>query len=196
MKTPRINDKMVWYNPTTEEYKHSMNNEWMLNKIDISISEIAIARIKELSTADECIIEFGVVKNGCTGYSYTLEYVTSPVDNSFLELDFDGVCVIINPVDISILSGTEIDYVTEGLSSRFVYNNHNVVDKCGCGNSFSLVESSVEYDDSDDGIIDAYGNNCWFNKAGKLHRENNLPAVITKSGSKYWYKNGKFIRDE
>jgi len=45
-------------------------------------------------------------------------------------------------------------------------------------------------------IIDENGTKRWFNKAGKLHRENDMPAVMFTSGTKLWYKNGKFIRRE
>jgi len=44
-------------------------------------------------------------------------------------------------------------------------------------------------------IIDEEGNQQWFNKAGELHRENDLPAVIWKSGFKEWYINGKRHRE-
>jgi len=45
-------------------------------------------------------------------------------------------------------------------------------------------------------IIDKYGNQRWFNKAGELHRENDMPAGIYTDGTKSWWINGKFIRDE
>jgi len=44
-------------------------------------------------------------------------------------------------------------------------------------------------------IIDKYGNQRWRNKDGQLHRDNDMPAVITKSGGKYWYINGEQHRD-
>jgi len=44
-------------------------------------------------------------------------------------------------------------------------------------------------------IIDAFGIQRWFNKAGELHRENDLPAIIFENGSKFWYKNGERHRE-
>jgi len=44
-------------------------------------------------------------------------------------------------------------------------------------------------------IIYKYGTQCWYNKAGELHRENDLPAIIHSCGTKSWYKNGKRHRD-
>jgi len=45
-------------------------------------------------------------------------------------------------------------------------------------------------------IIDEFGNQRWVNKDGQFHRENDLPALIYKDGSKSWFKNGEFIRHE
>jgi len=53
-----------------------------------------------------------------------------------------------------------------------------------------------EYDDSDDGILDDNGNRYWFDKDGKRHRDNDLPAIIWKDGSKFWFKHGQYIRVE
>jgi len=42
--------------------------------------------------------------------------------------------------------------------------------------------------------FDEYGNEIW-NKDGKHHRDNDLPAVIYHNGSKVWYRNGLVHRD-
>ena len=34
-----------------------------------------------------------------------------------------------------------------------------------------------------------------WSKNGKLHRDNDQPAIITYDGSRHWYKNGKYHRD-
>ena len=39
------------------------------------------------------------------------------------------------------------------------------------------------------------GTMIWRNEDGQFHRENDLPAVIYDSGSKFWYKNGQYHRD-
>jgi hypothetical protein len=35
---------------------------------------------------------------------------------------------------------------------------------------------------------------CWY-KNGKIHRDNDLPAIISQNGYKGWYKNGQLHRD-
>lgn len=42
---------------------------------------------------------------------------------------------------------------------------------------------------------DYYGNIEWRKKNGKLHRDNDLPAVEKKDGTKKWFKNGLLHRD-
>jgi len=44
-------------------------------------------------------------------------------------------------------------------------------------------------------VIDEDGDQRWFNKAGHLHRENDLPAIVRADGSKAWAKNDKLHRD-
>jgi len=45
-------------------------------------------------------------------------------------------------------------------------------------------------------IIDKNGTQYWYNKAGQLHRANGMPAVIWEDGSKQWWVNNEFIRNE
>jgi len=42
---------------------------------------------------------------------------------------------------------------------------------------------------------DSFGHKYWYNEAGKFHRENDLPAVISNNGTKFWYQNGDYYRD-
>jgi hypothetical protein len=44
-------------------------------------------------------------------------------------------------------------------------------------------------------VIDIIGTQYWFNNELILHRENDLPAIITPNGTKFWYINGKRHRD-
>jgi len=43
--------------------------------------------------------------------------------------------------------------------------------------------------------IDSYGHKTWKNKEGKIHRDNDLPAIILADGNQHWYKEGKCHRD-
>ena len=49
-----------------------------------------------------------------------------------------GVNIIIDPKSLVYLNGIELDYVKEGLNEGFQYNNPNVKESCGCGESFHV----------------------------------------------------------
>ncbi|HBS33539.1 MAG TPA: Fe-S cluster assembly scaffold SufA, partial [Parvularcula sp.] len=80
---------------------------------------------------------------GCAGMEYQMDYATSaaPLDEVVEE---NGVKVLIDPKAILFLLGTEIDYVTEKLSSRFVFKNPNQTDACGCGESVTIAPASLD----------------------------------------------------
>jgi hypothetical protein len=42
--------------------------------------------------------------------------------------------------------------------------------------------------------IDFYTTKRWYNVKGKLHRDNDLPAIVYADGTKWWFVNGKMHR--
>ncbi|MEY2706320.1 MAG: iron-sulfur cluster assembly protein IscA [Pseudomonadota bacterium] len=82
-------------------------------------------------------LRLGVRTTGCSGLAYQLEYVdeVSPEDTMFESL---GVKVYVDPKSLAYLDGTELDYVREGLNEGFKFQNPNVKDECGCGESFRV----------------------------------------------------------
>ena len=46
--------------------------------------------------------------------------------------------VVVDESSIQYLDGTEVDFREDGLSSNFSFNNPNVEDECGCGESFTV----------------------------------------------------------
>jgi len=49
-----------------------------------------------------------------------------------------GVTVVVDPKSLPYLEGTELDFAREGLNEGFKFNNPNVKDECGCGESFNV----------------------------------------------------------
>ncbi len=82
-------------------------------------------------------LRLGVRTSGCSGMAYTLEFVdeSQPEDLSF---ESNGVTVLIDPKSLSFLDGTELDFAREGLNEGFKFNNPNVKNSCGCGESFGV----------------------------------------------------------
>ena len=84
-------------------------------------------------------LRLGVRTTGCSGMAYVLEFVDE-IDDADTVYEDHGVKVIVDPKSLVYIDGTELDYTREGLNEGFKFNNPNVKDECGCGESFALVK--------------------------------------------------------
>ena len=82
-------------------------------------------------------LRLGVRTSGCSGMAYKLEFVDE-VNEDDLVFESAGVKVIVDAKSLPYLDGTELDYTKEGLNEGFKFNNPNVKDSCGCGESFNV----------------------------------------------------------
>ncbi len=105
----------------------------------ITLTENAATRVQKfLAQRGKGVgLRLGVRTSGCSGLAYTLEFVDEslPDDHRF---DSRGVTVLIDPKSFTILDGTELDFVREGLNEGFKFNNPNAKAQCGCGESFTV----------------------------------------------------------
>lgn len=82
-------------------------------------------------------IRLGVKTSGCSGMAYKLEFADAQADDDVV-FESHGVKILIDPKSLPYLEGTELDYAREGLNEGFKFNNPNVKDQCGCGESFTV----------------------------------------------------------
>ncbi len=82
-------------------------------------------------------IRLGVRTSGCSGMAYVLEFADK-VESDDHVFEGHGVKVLVDPKSLLYLEGTELDYTREGLNEGFKFNNPNVKDACGCGESFQV----------------------------------------------------------
>jgi iron-sulfur cluster assembly protein len=82
-------------------------------------------------------LRLGVRTSGCSGMAYTLEFADE-IGADDLQFESHGVKVLIDAKSLAYLDGTELDYTREGLSEGFKFNNPNVKNACGCGESFNV----------------------------------------------------------
>ena len=111
-----------------------------MTKQAMTLTDAAADRLKNImSTRDEATIglRVGVRSGGCSGMSYTMDFVTEAGPHDEIVED-KGVTVLIDPKAIMYLIGTEMDFVAEKLQSGFVFNNPNEKGRCGCGESFHI----------------------------------------------------------
>jgi iron-sulfur cluster assembly protein len=81
-------------------------------------------------------LRLGVRTSGCSGKAYVIEYADK-IEPDDLVYESHGAKVIVDAKSLIYLDGTELDYTREGLNEGFKFNNPNVKDSCGCGESFN-----------------------------------------------------------
>ncbi|MEZ5528561.1 MAG: iron-sulfur cluster assembly protein IscA [Porticoccaceae bacterium] len=82
-------------------------------------------------------IRLGVKTTGCSGLSYVLEFVDEQQSEDQM-FQCGEAKLFIDPKSLAYLDGTELDFVKEGLNEGFQFNNPNVKEECGCGESFHV----------------------------------------------------------
>jgi iron-sulfur cluster assembly accessory protein len=85
------------------------------------------------------IVRLSTETSGCTGYAYVLDLVSETQADDIVLQPGDKVTLAVAAEAMSLLHGTEIDYVSEGVNSVIKFNNPNVIAECGCGESFSVA---------------------------------------------------------
>lgn len=104
----------------------------------ITLTSNAVDHLRGLLDQPEPkLIRIGVKNRGCSGLTYHLEYVTEP--GKFDEtIEQDGVKVLIDSKALFSIVGSEMDWLDDKLSSRFIFKNPNSKGTCGCGESFMV----------------------------------------------------------
>lgn len=107
--------------------------------MSVTLTETAAQRVRHYLDARGSGegLRFGVKTTGCSGFAYVVDLVDriEPDDHVF---ESHGVKVIVSDATIKMVDGTEIDFRREGLNEAFHFENPQVKDMCGCGESFSV----------------------------------------------------------
>ena len=105
----------------------------------ITLSANAARRINEI-VADEPtnkLLRVSVEGGGCSGFQYKFDLVAEREPDDVV-VERDGATVLIDPVSLMYMAGSEIDFVDDLIGSSFRVNNPNAVAGCGCGTSFTI----------------------------------------------------------
>ena len=104
----------------------------------ITLTEAAAKRARAFLAKRDCIgLRLAVKTSGCSGMAYALEFADT-ADDDDLCFESHGVTLLVDPKSMVYLIGTEVDFAREGLNEGFKFNNPNVKNQCGCGESFAV----------------------------------------------------------
>ncbi len=112
----------------------------------VTLTDAAAARVQEIMGRAEkpyAGLRVGVKNGGCAGSEYVLEYADK-VGVLDEVVEDKGVRILIEPKAVLFLIGTEVDYETTRLASKFVFRNPNQTDACGCGESVTIKPASLD----------------------------------------------------
>lgn len=108
--------------------------------MSIELTDAAAERVKAMldRRGHGMGLRLGTRKSGCSGYAYVVDYADE-TDAEDIVFETNGVKVVVATHCLGNLDGLQLDYVrTDAINEGFVFNNPNVSDQCGCGESFSV----------------------------------------------------------
>ena len=79
-------------------------------------------------------LRVGVRKTGCNGFAYVVNYADEIAADDVVFED-GGVAVVVDAESLSLIDGTEVDFVQDGLNEAFKFRNPQATSECGCGDS-------------------------------------------------------------
>jgi len=106
---------------------------------DLTITERAARKIGQILKAEPsgAMLRLSVLGGGCSGFQYKFDIERARADDD-LVLARDGAVVLIDPVSVNYMAGSQIDFVDDLIGQSFKINNPKATASCGCGTSFSL----------------------------------------------------------
>ena len=105
----------------------------------ITVSERAAKRISEILKGEPSgtMLRVSVEGGGCSGFQYKFDMERAKAEDD-LVIARDGAVVLIDPVSVNYMAGSEIDFVDDLIGASFKVKNPQAKASCGCGTSFAL----------------------------------------------------------
>ena len=110
-----------------------------MSETNVNLTESAAQRIREIAAgeASNKLFRVSVEGGGCSGFQYKFDMVGAREADDFV-IERAGAQLLIDPVSLDYLKGSEIDFVDDLMGASFRIRNPNAQSSCGCGTSFSL----------------------------------------------------------
>ncbi len=107
-----------------------------MSETNVTVTERAARRILEIGGA-ATMLRVSVEGGGCSGFQYKFDLASAPADDDIV-VEQGGAKVLIDPVSIAHIGGSEIDFVDDLIGASFRVKNPNATASCGCGTSFTI----------------------------------------------------------
>jgi iron-sulfur cluster assembly accessory protein len=107
--------------------------------IDVTVSERAARKIGEILGREPSgtMLRVSVQGGGCSGFQYKFDTERAKADDDIV-IERAGATVLIDPISLDYMAGSEIDFVDDLIGSSFKGHNPKATASCGCGTSFAL----------------------------------------------------------
>lgn len=111
----------------------------LIEALPVALTDRAARRIAAILAKEPkgSMLRVAVNGGGCSGFQYAFD-ITGAREADDLAIEKGGVTVLIDPVSVDFLKGSEIDFSSELIGAAFKINNPNATSSCGCGTSFSV----------------------------------------------------------
>ena len=106
---------------------------------NVTVSERAARRIGEILKGEPAgtMLRVSVEGGGCSGFQYKFDVERAKAADD-LVISRDNATVLIDPVSVNYMAGSEIDFVDDLIGASFKVKNPQAKASCGCGTSFAL----------------------------------------------------------
>jgi iron-sulfur cluster assembly accessory protein len=105
----------------------------------VNVTERAARKIGQILQKEPAgtMLRVSVEGGGCSGFQYKFDTEQAKADDDIV-IEKSGATVLIDPVSLNYMAGSEIDFVDDLIGSSFKINNPKATASCGCGTSFAL----------------------------------------------------------
>src|SRR5262245_36101636 len=95
-----------------------------MSETAVTVTERAARRIAEIVAGDPAtpMLRISVEGGGCSGFQYKFDLVGNR-DPDDMIIEREGARVLIDPVSLEYLAGSEIDFVDDLIGAAFKINN-------------------------------------------------------------------------
>ena len=110
-----------------------------MTAMPVTVSTRAAKRIAAILASEPApaMLRLAVTGGGCSGFSCNFALDETRLDDDLL-VEEGGAKILIDPVSLDFLAGSEIDFTDDLMGQAFKVNNPNATSSCGCGTSFSV----------------------------------------------------------